>query len=103
VTLAFPAGQASAILTLDGDSALEIGLDQVDRFSPANEPGRPADALIAARGGWKNDTTFVFNYYIIGSAERYTATLLFEGDTLDIRLVESNSNQYYAAVGERVG
>jgi CubicO group peptidase (beta-lactamase class C family) len=103
VALAFPDGQNSAILTLDGDSTLEIGLDQVDRFSPADEPGRPAGALIAARGGWKNDTTFVFEYYVVGSAQRYTATLLFEGDTLNVRLVESNSSQYYAAAGEPVG
>jgi CubicO group peptidase (beta-lactamase class C family) len=70
VALTFPAGQNSALLTLDG--------------------------------GWKNGSTFVFNYYIIGSAERFGVTLGFEGDTLNIRLVESNSNQYYSAVGERV-
>jgi CubicO group peptidase (beta-lactamase class C family) len=100
--LTFPAGQNSAILTLDG-TALEIGLDQVYRFSPANEPGKPADALIAARGGWTNDTTFAFDYYVVGSAERYSASLRFEGDTINVWFVDFVSGQYYTATGELVG
>jgi CubicO group peptidase (beta-lactamase class C family) len=102
VALAFPDGQDSAILTLDGTGTVEIGLDGVYRFSPANEPGRPAGALIAARGGWRNETTFAFDYYIIGSAQRFTVVLRFDGDRLNFRVVELISGQNVAASGERV-
>ena len=103
VSLTFPEGQDSAFLMLDDSRLLKIGLTQNYSFIAANQPGRPADATITAVGGWTDATTFVFTYFVVGSAERYTATLQFEGDTLNIRLVESNSNQYYAGSGERVG
>ncbi len=100
VVLTFPEGRNSAILTLDGHIVIEIGLDQLYRFNPANGP---PDTVIAARGGWENDTTFEFDYNVINSAERSTVTLIFKDDTLSIRFLDFVTGWLSRGTGYAVG
>jgi len=58
----------------------EVGLDDVFRITPAG----PA-SLLAFKGYWQDEKTFVLYQQIVGQAERMMAKKTFEGDTVTIQ------------------
>jgi CubicO group peptidase (beta-lactamase class C family) len=58
----------------------EVGLDDVFRITPAGPAG-----LLAFKGYWQDEKTFVLYQQIVGQAERMMAKMTFEGDTVTIQ------------------
>jgi hypothetical protein len=90
-----PIGAQTSSLTFDGGRAwstfqnsnmqsipitVEVGLDDVFRITPAGPAG-----LLAFKGYWQDEKTFVLYQQIVGQAERMMAKMTFEGDTVTIQ------------------
>jgi CubicO group peptidase (beta-lactamase class C family) len=90
-----------ALMTLsfeDGESLdLPIGLDNVYRITPDVErftslfEGIGAPNPIALRGGWTDQTTFVFQIVNLGAPEYYTFIIVFSDGLVSIGIAESVS------------
>jgi hypothetical protein len=58
----------------------QVGLDDVFRITSAGPAG-----LLAFKGYWQDEKTFVLYQQIVGQAERMMAKMTFEGDTVTIQ------------------
>lgn len=87
VSLTFQDEKEALFVYSAGDFQFEIlvGLDDVYRFSPSFSL-RGVPVLVAAKGAWESDTTFVIEWDEIGIVNRIRAELTFEGDEVTLQI-----------------
>lgn len=85
IQLDFPGEDEARLNLIAGGIQLDlpIGLDGLYR-APAEEAGLPREALLAIRGAWSGEKSFVLDYRYIYEPPYGMATLNFENDRLEL-------------------
>jgi hypothetical protein len=71
---------------LGTDLSIPAGLDGVYRLGPHG----PLKLLAGATGKWTSDTDFAVELNFISNINRYTATVHFDGDNVQMTIAESS-------------
>lgn len=88
IAFTFPGGDVATFYVLSGGLGIEfpIGLDGLYRL-PAEELGLPDESIPALRGWWEGENTFVFEYKIIFGSEQSILKFVFEGESVEVKVV----------------
>lgn len=89
-------GDKSALLATeggDGPGEIEVGMD--GRF--VTDEARP----VALRGAWRDDSTFVIEYQVIGQVERGTLEFTFEDDVAHVTAREPTTGTIESSTADR--
>jgi len=103
VSLRFREGQSSATFTADGVS-FGVGLDGVYRATaPSPELQVPQDSARMLRGRWRDDSTFVMDFFIVGRPSRYTETFHFQEESLTLSEDVYITGERFVTSGQTLG
>ncbi len=82
-------------------NSIAIGLDDVYQISDAgNYWPLPDHNMVATKGQWKDDKTFVINLLSLHEIDKIIYTISFEGSTVDVRMSSLQSGEIMHSKGQ---